>query len=114
MTRLGWYALSFLVPPLFSWLYWCCVLRHPALFFPGWVTSASLFTLSFMAFRLQPEAVSAASSAIVALIMWWRSRRRGRKRARKLLGDKSRALRDALVRSMPRWSPRLRPAGSAA
>ena len=53
-----------------------------------------------------------AALAVVCLFDWWRRRRRDR--ARKSLGAKARALRDALVRSMPRWSPRLQPQGARA
>lgn len=54
-------------------------------------------------------AAGSALSALVALVLWWLSRRKGRKRAAKLTGAKARALREKLVKSMPRWTPRLVP-----
>lgn len=43
------------------------------------------------------EGAEAIAEAVV-LILWWLGRRKGRKRAAKWLGAKSRALRDAIVR----------------
>lgn len=58
-------------------------------------------------------AAASALSGVVALLLWWRSRRKGRKRAGKLIGAKSRALREKLVKTMPRWEPRM-PQGATA
>jgi Flp pilus assembly protein TadB len=43
-------------------------------------------------------AAGVAIAALIALALWWWNRRKDRKRATGLLGAKSRALRDALVR----------------
>lgn len=87
-------------------------LRSPVFFacWCGWASAMALY-----------EAVTGAPwwaagdgvSALVALILWWWSRRK-RKRAAKVIGAKARALRDKLVKSMPRWEPRLQPQGATA
>lgn len=44
------------------------------------------------------DAAGQAVAVLIALALWWHSRRMGRKRAASLLGAKSKALRDSLVR----------------
>jgi membrane protease YdiL (CAAX protease family) len=56
-----------------------------------------------------PGTAGGAVSALLALILWWWRRRKNRLRALRLFGAKSRARLAALVRSMPRPSPRLVP-----
>jgi hypothetical protein len=53
------------------------------------------------------------ASGLLGLILWWLSRR-NRKRSLKLLGVKARARLAAMLRSMPRPSPRLVPQGAGA
>lgn len=48
------------------------------------------------------------ASALLALVLWWWSRRK-RKRSLKALGHKARARLAAMVKNMPRPSPRLVP-----
>lgn len=55
------------------------------------------------------DAAAFGSSGLLALILWWRSRRKRRKRSLKALGHKARARLAAMARNMPRPAPVLRP-----
>lgn len=79
--------------------------RLPATF-AVWCGGASAIAVLDALLGLPWWGAGSALSALVALILWWLSRRK-RKRAAKLIGAKARALREKLVRSMPRWEPRL-------
>lgn len=52
--------------------------------------------------------------AAVLGVLWWNSRRKGRRKALRLLGGKARAVLAAMARNMPRPSPRLVPQGARA
>jgi len=52
-------------------------------------------------------------SGLTGLVLWWWSRRK-RKRSLKAIGGKARARLAAMVRNMPRLSPRLVPQGARA
>lgn len=54
------------------------------------------------------------ASGLLGLILWWHSRRKGRRKALRLLGNKTRAVLAAMARNMPRPSPRLAPQGARA
>jgi hypothetical protein len=54
------------------------------------------------------------ASGLLGLVLWWWSRRKGRRKALRLLGGKARAVLAAMARNMPRLSPRLVPQGARA
>lgn len=89
----------------------CAATRHrlrTARFYGRWAVIAGSEVLFSLPFRSWEWTAGDALSFVVALILWWLSRRK-RKRAAKMLGAKARALRGKLVKTMPRWSPRLMP-----
>lgn len=101
----------FAFPPLFT----RCVMRVPvrdARFLVHWAwggfggmataSGAAVFTGGWL------YAASYGASGLLALILWWWSRRK-RKRSLRQLGHKARARLAAMVRNMPRPSPRLVP-----
>jgi hypothetical protein len=109
-----WTAFCFSFPPLHA-LVVCSARRVPISsrrFFADWTCCGACGTAG--------AAVSAAvgggwlyvaswgASALLGLILWWLSRR-NRKRSLKLLGAKARARLAAMLRNMPRPSPRLVP-----
>lgn len=56
--------------------------------------------LSYFAFHWMGVTTGNVISAVIAAVFWWSKRKR--RRSLELLGEKSRALRNALVRNMPR------------
>jgi hypothetical protein len=114
-----WAAFCFAFPPLNS-LVVCRARRVPvgsSRFFARWAfgglggTVASSIAAVSNGDWLYVAAFGA--SALLGLILWWLSRR-NRKRSLKLLGVKARARLAAMLRSMPRPSPRLVPQGAGA
>lgn len=84
-------------------------------FWRGCAVGSASVTAAALIGGLWAFAAGSAINVLVSLAMWWLSRRKRKDRARKLLGAKSRALRDALVRrarelSVPR--PVLAPGGA--
>jgi hypothetical protein len=76
-------------------------------FLTGWVGGCVCGGASAVIISWRPYAIGAAISLAVALAVWWH-RRKKRRRGAALLGAKSKALRDALVRRV-RQSGRPRP-----
>lgn len=114
MSWLSLCALQFAMPPAVAWTYLRTTggrHRYRTLLYWRWLMAAAGGTVAMLAFGAWREAVATALSGVVALLLWWYSRRK-RKRAAKLLGAKARALREKLVKSMPRWEPRLQGAGA--
>jgi hypothetical protein len=85
-------------PPLWAG-FWACVRRRlPVLYSPylAWAITAAVCVIGYgIAGEFVPAAIS-AFHVMLALVLWWLSRRR-RKRAPKLAGAKSRALLAAVV-----------------
>jgi hypothetical protein len=95
-------AYSLLFPPACACGWWAIfrlLLRTGYSIPQGWFCVA-LAILAYDSFHGDiPGAAAAGASVAVAAWLWWKSSSRGkRKRAAALLGAKSRALRDALVR----------------
>jgi hypothetical protein len=117
VASLLWAAFCFAFPPLHA-LVVCGARRRPSwtpAFFADWAccgacgTAGSVFAAVGSGGWLY--VASWGASALLGLILWWLSRR-NRKRSLKLLGAKARARLAAMVRSMPRPSPRLVPQGA--
>jgi hypothetical protein len=87
--------LILLIGPLWGWV-WNRVTRSP--WIGGWLGCAAGCLVGAVASRAWLLAVGAVVSAVIAVILYWWWRRKDRKRAASLIGAKSRALRDALVR----------------
>jgi len=78
-------------------------------FYRQWLSAAAGAGAVAAALRDWPAVASFAVSGMLALILWWLSRRRKRKRAVKALGHKARARLAAMIRNMPKPGPVLRP-----
>jgi len=106
-------AFCFAVPPLFTLLVRRAV-RLP-LAFPQfcaeWAGYAACGAAGTMLGGGWVFAAAYGTSALLALVLWWHSRRKRRKIA-KLIGEKGRAVLARMTRSMPRLSPRLVPQGA--
>jgi peptidoglycan/LPS O-acetylase OafA/YrhL len=108
-------AADFTIPPL-------CALATGCLSRPR--RTRQQFLLTWASFGAVDAALTAAAippgrywlypasfgaSALLALVLWWLSRRKGKRKALKALGNKARARLAAMARNMPRPSPVRRP-----
>lgn len=108
-------AWAFAFPPLLT-LAGRLVLHLPVRsprFFPHWAQAAAGgLAFSLIGCLASGETwtypASSGASGLLALILWWLSRRK-RKRSLKALGHKARARLAAMLRSMPKPGPVLRP-----
>lgn len=108
-------VLSFALPPLYVRLMRLAMglpVRCPR-FFSHWALGAAGMTAGTVIAGAWPEAASSGASVLLALVLWWYSRRK-RKRSLRQLGNKARARLAAMARNMPRPSPRLVPQGARA
>lgn len=95
---------------VFAPFFWMAMLvlviqRWRRLFALAWAVSAVGDTVFDLIAGWRGDACGSAVSFVLALILWWFNRRR-RNRAKQLIGAKSRAIRDALVRRMRELAPR--------
>jgi hypothetical protein len=110
ITSILWAALCFAFPPLFVLAAW-----RPSTstrFFARWAYGgAGGMTTSAIAASFSggwPDVAAWGASGLLGLILWWWSRRK-RRRSLRQLGGKARARLAAMLRNMPRPSPRLVP-----
>lgn len=111
MTWLVWAVLNFAVSPAVSWIQGRLLPRARPGFAQRWFIYAAVDTCVFVFAHAWHAAAVYGLSALAALIVWWWRRRKDRKRALRALGNKAKATLAALVRNMPRPSPRLVPQG---
>jgi hypothetical protein len=109
----NWYAIIYAAvwPPSWAWL-----VRHLVPWRQNYVFVAALVTLLDLILLAWLPALLGALNLAIALFLYWFNRRR-RDKAKALLGAKSKALRDALVRKqreLARPRPVLRPAPGGA
>ena len=104
----GWF---FAIPPLATYA-GCGLARVPpgsAAFFAGWLVSALGGGMYALLAGSALAAAEAGASALLALYLWWRSKRPRRKKASRSLSAEAWARVKAMVRNMPRPGPVLRP-----
>jgi membrane protein implicated in regulation of membrane protease activity len=107
-------ALGLALPWFYTGIEWLIARAFPGRWWSRWIglggalTAAAISSVIVLsAGRLWYGAGTAGVTAVAAAVIWWH-RRKKRRRAAALLGAKSRALRDALVRRA-RQSARPRP-----
>jgi len=119
----GWpplanFLVALLLPPAWSYLWsglWQRLYRR-RYFLQGWLSGAGGGGTAALLEHFWAYALGAAVSTAVGLAIWW-WRRRKRRNVLALMGQKSRLLRDALVRrvrEVTKPSPVLRPQRSPA
>jgi uncharacterized membrane protein YfcA len=111
---IGSALLGLALPPASAAAWWCVyrLVGGRYSYVGGWITSGLGVLAVSLIGRHWLTAAFAAASLLVALAVWW-WKRKDRKRAASLVGAKSRALRDALVRrarEVARPRPVLKPA----
>jgi hypothetical protein len=108
-------ASCFALPPLFTFLMRRAVrlpLAFPQ-FYAEWAFYAACGAAGTMLGEGWLFAAAYGTSGLVGLVLWWWSRRKRRK-ALRLLWGKAKARLAAMLRNMPRPSPRLVPQGARA
>lgn len=100
MTGPEWMIVITVTQVLACWVFRLPLRRMPAAAFWGRAAWMVPIAAGVDAIRRQwwPVGGEGIAELIVLALWWWHSRRKGRKRAASLLGAKSRALRDALVK----------------
>jgi hypothetical protein len=83
-------------------------------FFVQWATSGFVGAFTAVTAGDWPHVAVWGASGLLGLVLWWRSRRKRRKRSLKALGNKARAVFAAMAANMPRPGPVLRPQGARA
>ena len=113
LTAAGFFAF----PPLYVLgmrLLFRLPLRDPR-FFTQWASSGAGGALGELLGGGAPaHAAACGASGLLALIRWWWSRRKRRKRSLKALGEKMRAVFEAMAKNTPRPGPVVRPAPQGA
>jgi hypothetical protein len=115
VSAIFWVAVSFAFPPLFARF---VVRARGTRFFSSWAfagfCAAGTGSLGALVGGGWPNIAGFGASGLLGLVLWWNSRRKGRRKALRLLGGKARAVLAAMARNMPRLSPRLVPQGARA
>lgn len=117
VTVVFWAAVCFASPPLFV-LAGCRPSTRTRFFaLWAWAGGGGTATAGLCAAASGSGWLNVAAwgaSGLLGLVLWWHSRRKGRRKALRLLGGKARAVLAAMARNMPRPSPRLVPQGARA
>jgi hypothetical protein len=104
-------VIDFAIPPL-TVLGMFRILGQPAGgsgFYGWWAVAAAFSTASSLVAFGFGAGWPFGASGVLAMVLWWRSRRKGRKRAARSAGAKARARIAAMARNMPTPGRVLRP-----